>query len=387
MKTILKNVRKMTHLSAIAFVCMVISFTSCRKDSSSVQSPSSTDQLTEAQVKSDAQNYLNDAPQDAQKQSAEINTQLQQLGVNTAEKNSHFTILNIAAHIRLFSSLAAAVQVTGLADALNDPNARLTVFAPTDLAFSKLPAPFNNAANISKISDAAQIAALKNILLYHVLGAEVTAQDIADGRSSAVTLKPQGSSNDNTLYLSKVYGLVGINGNNLVILPNVFASNGVIHIISAVLSFPSVNIAETAIGTPDLSTLVAALVKTNLAGVFAGEGNFTVFAPTNSAFAKLPAPFNNADNINAISDAAQISALANILKYHVLAERYFGFDLGFFYHPTTLADAPNNKLTTVIGYPAGYVKGNNNWGFSYINPGNILCTNGVVHVIPNVLQP
>ena len=397
MKTLHHHSSKLWLRACATVLLLTIFFASCKKDSISTSTPTKADndQLTQAQASSDAHAYVNTMQQNAQIQSKEVNRQLVNAGFNkggievTAMRSVqlNYSVYTIASHLPIFKSLTAAVKITGLDAVLKDPSSTLTVFAPTDFAFAQLPAPFNNAENIAHITDAAQIAALKTILLYHVLGSEVAAQDIAAGRSSAETLKPQGTGNDNTVYFSKAHGLVGINGNSVVLLPNVIANNGIIHVISNVLSFPTATIAATAIADADLSTMLAALVKTNLAGIFGASGDYTVFAPTNDAFAKLPAPFNNANNINAITDEAQLATLTNILKYHVLARRYFGFDLGFFDEHTTLADAPNNKIITVTGLPAGYVKGNNNSGFSRINPGNILCTNGVVHVVPNVLMP
>ena len=274
-----------------------------------------------------------------------------------------------------------------MAGALSDPAANLTVFAPTNNAFAQLPVPFNNAANINGISDATQIDFLRNVLLYHVLGAEVFSNQISNGASSATTIKPAGINNDNTVYLSKTFGLIRVNGQSTVIYPNLNASNGVIHVINKVLLFPTNNIAELAIATPDLSTLVAALVKTNLAGVFTGAGDFTVFAPTNAAFAQLGEPFNNAANISNISDAAQIAALSNILRYHVLGSRKFGWDLGILDRTATLADGPKNKITTILGFNSGWVRGDNNNSFASLNPADILANNGVIHVIGKVLLP
>ena len=178
-----------------------------------------------------------------------------------------------------------------------------------------------------------------------------------------------------------------MNGNSFVLLPNVDASNGVIHVIDDVLLPPTQNIAQIAIGNPAFSSLVAALVKTNLAGVFAGAGDFTVFAPTDAAFAQLPAPFNNAANIAAINNPGQVAALSNILRYHVTGSRYFAWDLGILSPIQTIADAPNNKLIGILGANGGYVKGNQNPSFASVNPANILALNGVVQVVNKVLLP
>ena len=298
-------------------------------------------------------------------------------------------IVDIAVSNPNFTSLVAAVLKTGLAGALSNPSANLTVFAPTNGAFAQLPAPFNNAANINGISDATQVDFLRNVLLYHVLGAEVFSNQVSNGSSSAATLKAASSSsiNDNTIYLSKTFGLIKVNGQSSVIYANLNASNGVIHVINKVLLFPSNTIAGIAIADPNFSSLVAALVKTNLAGVFTGSGDFTVFAPTNAAFAQLPAPFNNASNISNITDAGQIAALANILKYHVVASRNFTWDLGILRRVTTLANAPRNKVTTILGFNTGWVKGDDNNSYAQINPADILATNGVIHVIGKVLLP
>ncbi|NJN35044.1 MAG: fasciclin domain-containing protein [Saprospiraceae bacterium] len=165
------------------------------------------------------------------------------------------------------------------------------------------------------------------------------------------------------------------------------AQNGVIHAIDRVLQFPSQTIAQLATANRDLSTLLAALVKTNLAATFTTEGDFTVFAPTNRAFAKLPAPFNNANNINAITNQAQIRALANILTYHVVAARNFTPDFGFRTQLTTLAAAPSNKVETIFRFTTSTVKGNNNRNPTITHPEDVLATNGVVHIIGDVLQP
>jgi uncharacterized surface protein with fasciclin (FAS1) repeats len=337
----------------------------------------------ETTLRNEAQQAIDQRTSTANEGSASIRQMMGGGNLRPHDRN----IVQIASSLPIFKSLVAAVVKTDLAGVLASAELNATVFAPTDAAFAKLPAPFNNPANIAAISDPAQIAALKSILLYHVLGTEVKRHQVARGRSSAVTLKPAGTANDNTIYFSNNFGLLVVNGNSLVLLADVDATNGVIHVIDDVLLPPSQTIAQIAIGNPAFSALVAALVKTNLAGVFTGNGDFTVFAPTNEAFAKLPAPFNNAANIGAINDAGQIAALANILKYHVTGSRYFAWDLGIFQPVGTLAAAPNNQLVTILGLNGGHVKGNGNRSFASIRPANILATNGVIQVVNQVLLP
>jgi uncharacterized surface protein with fasciclin (FAS1) repeats len=375
------NLYSWRNLAAISLLLLTILFSACRKNE--ISDRTQEQDFTEQKALEEARLLEQRAAFNAENEGAA----LQLPDVNDQNRHKRKNIVEIAVSNPNFTSLVAAVLKTGLADALANPSANLTVFAPTNAAFKQLPAPFNTADNISGIADAGQVDFLRNVLLYHVLGAEVFSNDVAKGASSATTIKPRGASNDNTIYLSRALGLIRVNGQSDVIKADINASNGVIHAINKVLLFPTSTIAQIAIADPNFSSLVAALVKTNLAGVFAGEGNFSVFAPTNAAFAKLPAPFNSAANIGNISDPATIDALANILKYHVIGSRYFTWDLGILAKPTTLANAPNNKLTTILGYNTGWVKGGANPYYTQIKPGDILATNGVIHVIGHVLLP
>jgi len=378
MRTNLYSWRKIT---AISLLLLTILFSACRKNE--ISDTAAEQDVTEQRALDEARLLEQRAAINAENEGSALQLP------DTKDQNRHKrkNIVEIAVSNPNFTSLVAAVLKTGLADALSNPAANLTVFAPTNTAFKQLPAPFNTANNIAGISDAGQVDFLRNVLLYHVLGAEVFSNDVARGASSAATIKPRGGSNDNTIYLSKSFGLIRVNGQSDVIKADINASNGVIHAINKVLLFPTSNIAQIAIADPNFSSLVAALVKTNLAGVFTGEGDFSVFAPTNAAFAKLPAPFNTAANISNISDPATIDALANILKYHVIGSRNFTWDLGILGRPVTLANAPNNKLTTILGYNTGWVKGGANPYYTQIKPGDILATNGVIHVIGHVLLP
>lgn len=376
--------RQSLFKGAITAVLFSLILVSCKKELA--KSDNSVQTGEETQLKAGAQKEIDDQQQEISNFGKEFEQFRNDESATGQLRGSKRTIVDIASSLPIFRSLVAAVVKTGLAPTLSDASVNLTVFAPTDGAFAKLPAPFNNASNISGIVDPGQIETLKTILLYHVLGSEVKSKQVARGRSTVTTLKSQVNGNDNSIFISNEI-LLAINGTSLVLWPDIDASNGVIHIINKVLSFPTANIAEIAIGNPAFSTLVAALVKTDLASVFTGSGDFTVFAPTNDAFSELPAPYNTADNINAITDQAQIDALANILKYHVIGSRYFTLDLGFFRNLTTLANPASNSLTSLLGYQAGYIKGKGNNRFATISPGNILATNGVIQVVNKVLLP
>ena len=293
------------------------------------------------------------------------------------------TIVDIAVSNPNFTALTAAVIKTGLAPVLSKRDLAFTVFAPTDAAFAKLPAPFNNAASITAISDAGQIDLLKSILLYHVAAGKRTAAQLQ--HADLPTQKP---APNNKVFISKTNGNVYINGNTKVVIADVMAANGVIHAIDMVLMFPTQNIVEIAIAAnPELTSLVAAVVKTGLAGALSSNGHFTVFAPTNAAFAKLPAPYNNAASISAISDPAQISFLKTVLLYHVNATNYFfSTDLreGQFFTSIAPIFFNSSRISLVGG---AKVKGSANATPSNIVKVNIFATNGVVHVIDQVLLP
>jgi uncharacterized surface protein with fasciclin (FAS1) repeats len=372
---------------AIAMVILVATIgTSCQKQVSQGEDPNQEPAQNEAAAASSARGLEQSVPSNASEQARALG--FTQTSETDFERGQRKNIVEIAIANPHFSSLVAAVVKTGLAGALSDSSASLTVFAPTNDAFAQLPAPFNNATNIAGITSAANIAFLKSVLLYHVLGTKVKAHQIADGRSNATTIKPAGTANDNTVYFSKTFGFIKVNGSSDVIFADIKASNGVIHVINKVLIFPTKTIAAIAVGdSANFSVLVAALAKASLVSVFTGSGDFTVFAPTNAAFAQLPAPFNNAANINGISNPTQVAALANILKYHVVPSRYFAWDLGIFKRVTTLAAAPKNKVTTILGYNSGWVKGDANSMYSRITPADVLATNGVIQVIDKVLLP
>lgn len=372
---------------AILF-CLALVATSCQKEETG-QSPTlpvANDEVPELQVRTEAQHYQGLLPEQVQKQAADIRQELQQLHA-AGKTSSNITIYRLTGSLPLFSTLTAAIKVTGLNSLLDNPKNNLTLFAPTDLAFAVLPAPFNNAHNISGITDTAQLAILKAILLYHMLNKALVYKEMIAGRSQVSTLKPKSSSNnnDNVLYLSKNAGHTSINGKAMIAVPDIVAQNGVVQAVSSLLAFPTNTIAAAVLINPNLSTLMAALVKTHLADSLAIAGDYTLFAPTNYAFAKLPAPFNNAGNINSISNTDQLVTLSKLLKQHLLSGRYFGSDLGIFAEHTTLA--AGSQLITAATQPVGYVKGSGNRGYNYISPGNILCTNGVIHVIPNLLKP
>lgn len=301
-----------------------------------------------------------------------------------AGERQNNTIVDIALSNPDFSILVAAVVKTNLAGFLSAAGRDATVFAPNNAAFSALPAPFNSAQGIAAITDVKQINQLRQIIRYHVaLGARTAAQ-LPNG--SYNTYKNAVTPNDNWLYVSRdAAGSVFVNGNSKVIAADIQASNGVIHVVDKVLLFPTQDIAQIAIANGSFTALVAAVQKTGLTNaLMAPTNNFTVFAPTDAAFANLPAPLNTAANIRNIQDPATIDLLRNVLQYHLIGARVFSADLREGISAPTLLSGQNVSIT-LAGGPK--VQGTGNASGSNIVATDILARNGVIHVIDQVLLP
>jgi transforming growth factor-beta-induced protein len=256
-----------------------------------------------------------------------------------------------------FTTLLAAVQAAGLGEALTT-GGPFTVFAPTDDAFAKLPA-----GTVESLI--ANPDALRNILLYHVLGEPKRAVELV-ARRSAETL--QGS--DVTVSIRQ--GGVFVNESR-VINANVKAPNAVIHVIDTVLlpPAPEPNLLETLRADGRFTTLTAALTAAGLDTVVNTGGPFTIFAPTDEAFAKLPEG-------TVESLLADTNALKNVLLYHVVS-----------------GDKSANELLrqrTVATLQGSNVHVNWWWGRVFVNrsqviDANISAGNGTVHAIKEVLLP
>jgi len=278
-------------------------------------------------------------------------------------------IVQIAASNKDFSTLVAALKAGGLVGAL-EGRGPFTVFAPTNEAFAKLPA--GTLQNLLKPENKAKLV---SILEYHVVaGAAAYARDLKDGEE----LK--------TLNGADVEVHIGHNGvrinNSDVIKADISASNGVIHAVDKVLLPPALtatqlpyesrNIVEVAAGNKNFSTLVAALKAGGLVSALEAKGPYTVFAPTNSAFAKLPAGVL----ASLLKDKKKLDA---ILEYHVVAgTAAYAKDLKNGEMIKTLEGADVEVHLSRNG-----VRINN----SNVVVADIAASNGVVHAIDTVLLP
>jgi uncharacterized surface protein with fasciclin (FAS1) repeats len=302
---------------------------------------------------------------------ASIFVTLAYLGVSCKKSNSSSAPATIAAQVSAgsdFTSLYAAVTKAGLATTLSGAGP-FTVFAPTDSAF--------NASGITPgVINSLTSAELQTILLYHTLPSKVLSSNVPAGPNAKVVT----ASGDSVFVTNNANG-VFVNGIK-VTHADIAASNGVIHTLGRVLLPPVGNIVGVASSDTLFSFLVAAVVRassgsTNVAAVLSGGGILTVFAPTNNAFRAAGFP-----DIAAIN-AADPNTLTSILTYHVIAGRIFSSDLTQGAQPQTVN---GGKLTVSLSSGAT-VKGNSNTSASNIIGANIMATNGVVHVIDQVLLP
>jgi len=261
-----------------------------------------------------------------------------------------------------FTKLAAALQAADLVTTLKGTGP-FTVFAPTDAAFAKLPA-----GTLDTLLKPENKATLQALLGYHVVAGKVMAADVVK-LTKATTL--QGS--DVTVTVSG--STVTINDATVTTV-DILASNGVIHVIDTVLMPPAPaleDIVDTAVAAGSFTKLAAALQAADLVTALKGTGPFTVFAPTDAAFAKLPA--GTLDNLLKPENKATLQAL---LKYHVVAGKVLAADVVKLTKATTLQGS--DVTVTVSG---STVKIND----ATVTMADVLASNGVIHVIDTVLTP
>lgn len=239
----------------------------------------------------------------------------------------------------------------------------LTVFAPTNDAFALLPE-----GTVETLLKPENLEQLKSILLYHVVSGKVMAADVVE-LSSAPTLA--GKDVEVKVEMGNVY----INQSK-VIITDIETSNGVIHVIDTVLLPPAelVDIVDTAVTDGRFTTLAAALQAAGLIDTLKGEGPFTVFAPTDEAFAKLPA-----GTVETLLKTENLEQLKNILLYHVVSGKVMASDV-------LMLNSADTALGQMISIKVVDGKVYLNDTIQVIIT-DVLASNGVIHVIDSVLLP
>lgn len=281
--------------------------------------------------------------------------QLPDCSTQAAEKD----IVTTAVEAGSFKTLAAAVQAAGLVETLQGQGP-FTVFAPTDEAFAKLPA--GTVKSLLKPENKHQLVA---VLTYHVVPGQVTAGEV-------VKLNAAATVNGQRVDINVADGKVVID-QATVVTTDIHCSNGVIHVIDQVILPSADTIPATAAKAGTFKTLLAAAKAAGLVEVLSGDKPLTVFAPTDEAFAKLPA-----GTVDSLLKPENKDKLTAILKFHVVPSRVFSNDV-----------LSKKELKTVHG---GVLTVAMKGGAATISGANLVATdidaaNGVIHVIDSVLLP
>lgn len=262
-------------------------------------------------------------------------------------------IVDVAEEAGGFETLLAALESTELKTTLQflEP---FTVFAPNDAAFAELPE--GTLENLSAEE-------LTQILTYHVLDSQVMAGDLQPQQDPATL---QGES----LYIEAENGAVTINNSATVTSADIEATNGVIHVVDAVL-LPDAfgTVVDNAIKRFDFTTLVDTVVDAELAEALQGDGPFTVFAPTNDAFADLP---------DGLLESLTPDQIQEILLYHVVEGNIASGDLDGAQAAASMS-GENLYITADNGVTVN--------GSSSVVAADIGSSNGIIHAIDEVLIP
>lgn len=280
-------------------------------------------------------------------------------GAEAQEHRPRADIVDTALSAGTFNTLAAALEAADLVDALKS-RGPFTVFAPTDEAFAKLPEGTLETLLAPENKDQ-----LISILTYHVVGSRVSASRVSK-LNSAETLGGQ------RVAVRVENGNIKVD-DATVVSADVRASNGVIHVIDEVLLPEELNIVEIAQKAGTFNTLVAAVEAAGLAGALSSDGPFTVFAPTDEAFAALPE-----GTVDELLAEEGLGTLQRILQYHVVEGRVFADEALEERRARTLA-----RERVAFSVRGGSLRVND----AAVVATDIDASNGVIHVIDQVLLP
>ena len=287
-------------------------------------------------------------------------------------------IVDTAVEDGRFTTLVAALQAAELDDDLSGPGP-FTVFAPTDDAFNLLPP-----GTVDFLLEPANQSTLIDLLLYHVIDGEVFASDAIDLDGTSATML-----NALNVRLDVINGdlILNFNGSRqaTVTVTDIVATNGVIHVIDAVLDPGDAvdNIVDTAVANGNFTTLVNALQAADLDDDLEGPGPFTVFAPTDDAFDALDAL--SPGIVASLLLPANKATLIDILTYHVFngsvlspaAIALDGQSVTMINGGSMAIDVAASELVLNLG-------GNRQ---ATVTIKDVLVSNGVIHVIDAVLDP
>lgn len=265
-------------------------------------------------------------------------------------------IVEVAAENGNFDILVQAIQDAGLAETLQQEGPVFTVFAPTDDAFEALPEGTLESLTPEQLAE---------ILQFHVINGEIESGDLAASQDVETLLGEE--------ILVEADGGVLVNGYSNVVTADVEAANGIIHAVDAVLlpeGYRDANIIDQAVELGNFTTLASAVEQVGLTSTLKYKGDFTVFAPTDDAFAALPEGL-----LGSLSNAQ----LTDILTYHVLSGEVFAGDLS--------AEQAVESLQGGDVYITSDGTNVNVNGSASVVAADVDVSNGVIHAIDEVILP
>jgi len=266
-------------------------------------------------------------------------------------------IVEVAAENGNFDILVQAIQDAGLAETLQQEGPVFTVFAPTDDAFEALPEGTLESLTPEQLAE---------ILQFHVINGEIESGDLAASQDVETLLGEE--------ILVEADGGVLVNGYSNVVTADVEAANGIIHAVDAVLlpeGYRDANVIDQAVELGNFTTLASAIEQVGLTSTLKYKGDFTVFAPTDDAFAALPQGL-----LGSLSEAQ----LTEILTYHVLSGEIFADQLNAEQAPASLEGG--EVFVTKDGNGDVTVNGS-----SSVVTADVDVSNGVIHAIDQVILP
>ena len=267
-----------------------------------------------------------------------------------------------------FSILVEAVVAADLAGTLSAPGP-FTVFAPTNDAFAALLAELG----VTKDQLLADKALLTAVLTYHVLPARVLRAAVPAGQAITTV---QGGIFKVDAVGSDLIVTDGRNRTAKITATDLEASNGVIHVVDRVLLPANKTVVETAQSLPAFSILVEAVVAANLQGTLSGAGPFTVFAPTNDAFAALLAELG----VTKDQLLADVPLLTQVLTYHVVPGRVLKANVPV---GTAIGSVQGGTFTVDAGLAITDQRARR----ASIVATDVLASNGVIHIVDKVILP
>src|SRR5512139_3268 len=285
-----------------------------------------------------------------------------------------------------FTALVAAATKADLVTALTDPDADLTVFAPTDEAFGKLATALGFDSATAMV-EALPAETLAKILTYHAVAGKTSAADLVALGKTTLDTAYEFEGTAATIDVDPTSGVKGADGllsQASVTQADVKASNGIIHVIDKVLVPPGVlTIAQMGVLNPAFSSLVEAVGAASLGDALSGTDKLTVFAPTDDAFAALLMELSlTKDQLLALP------SLSSVLLYHVVAGDVRAADV------IALPKPANVQTLLAVGEVAQTFTVDADLGITDQNARtaglvatDVIASNGVIHVIDKVLLP